>query len=160
MSRWATRRRTSRGKYQITRAEVDAYAARSFERAVKAEAGFFAGEIAPVKTEEISPRGLRAAPVSSAGARHQGVDHDTHIRPSSVEALAKLRPAFGGVQTGGNPRRSSMARRRRRRSSSGYVLSGGKPLGALVAGAAVGVPPEIMGIGPVPAIQAVLERAA
>src|SRR5205814_7071323 len=48
-------------QYQITRPEVDAYAARSFERAVKAkESGFLAGEIAPVKTEEFPREGYNA----------------------------------------------------------------------------------------------------
>src|ERR1043165_7304403 len=89
-------------QYQITREEVDAYAARSFERAVAAQAsGFLAGEIAPVSTEEFAregynPRGIRLSRETKA------VDQDTHIRPSSVEQLAKIRPAFGGVQTGGN----------------------------------------------------------
>ena len=53
-----------------------------------------------------------------------------------------------------------MARRRRSRRPATTSKSSGKaPLGRLVAGAAAGVPPEIMGIGPVPAIQAVVERA-
>ena len=89
-------------QYQITRAEVDAYAARSFERAMKAkESGFLAGEIAPVKTEEFAREGYNARGIKLSRDMKE-LDHDTHIRPSSVEALAKIRPAFGGVQTGGN----------------------------------------------------------
>ena len=53
-----------------------------------------------------------------------------------------------------------MARRRRWSPRRDYVKASGKtPLARILAGAAVGVPPEIMGIGPVPAIKAVLERA-
>src|SRR5947209_16396482 len=82
-------------QYQITRPEVDAFAARSFERAVKAkENGFLAGEIAPVKTEEFTREGYNARGIKLARESKE-LDHDTHIRASSVEQLAKLRPAFG-----------------------------------------------------------------
>ena len=82
------------------------------------------------------------------------------MRPSPVEALAKIRPAFGGVQTGGN----SFRRCRWRGGGAGRAPAitrkskGKTPLARIVAGVTVGVPPEIMGIGPVPAIKAVLER--
>src|SRR6185312_9357107 len=75
--------------YQITRPEVDAYAARSFARAV-----------APVKTETFEREGL-----APRALKLKGVDElaaDTHVRPSPVETLAAIRPSFGGVQTGGN----------------------------------------------------------
>jgi acetyl-CoA C-acetyltransferase len=142
-------------QYQITREEVDAFAARSFDRAVKAQS-FLAGEITPVATEQfdvdgLKPRGIRVT---------DSVAADTHVRPSTVEQLAKIRPAFGGVQTGGNS--SAIV------DGAAAILVGSKdyanrlgqaPLARIVASAAVGVPPEIMGIGPVPAIKAVLERA-
>jgi acetyl-CoA C-acetyltransferase len=73
-------------QYQITRPEVDAYAARSFERALAAQkSGFLAGEIAPVKSESFElanykPRGLRLKGEKELSA-------DTHIRPSPLEAL-------------------------------------------------------------------------
>jgi len=78
-----------------------------------------------------------------------------------VEVLAKLRPVFeGGVQTGGNSSALVDA------AAAAVVVSGAfakaqglKPIARLVAAAAVGVPPEIMGIGPAPAIRLVLERA-
>ena len=147
-------------QYQITRGEVDAYAVRSFERAVKAQtSGFLSGEIAPVTTEEFAregynPRGIRL----SRDAKP--VDHDTHVRPSSVEQLAKIRPAFGGVQTGGNSSAIVDGAAAALVASASYAERQGKePLSRLVAGASVGVPPEIMGIGPVPAIQAALEKA-
>ena len=144
-------------QYQITRAEVDAFAARSFARAVKAQAsGFLAGEITPVATEQFEIDGMK-----TRGIRiKDSVAADTHVRTSTVEQLAKIRPAFGGVQTGGNS--SAIV------DGAAAILVGSKDyakklgtasLARIVASAAVGVPPEIMGIGPVPAIKAVCERA-
>src|SRR5262249_47283408 len=101
MSPWATPRRTSRGNTRFTRGEDDAFAAQSFERAVAApQLGFFAGELAPVKSETFErapyqPRALKLKGVNELAA-------DTHVRPSPLETLAAIRPAFGGVQTGGN----------------------------------------------------------
>jgi acetyl-CoA C-acetyltransferase len=85
---------------QITRAEVDAYASRSFERAVAAQAsGFLAGEITPVKSESFPADGLNRRGIRLKEAE---LAVDTHVRASPVEVLAALKPAFGGVQTGGN----------------------------------------------------------
>ena len=144
-------------QYQITRPQVDEYAARSFARAVAAQqSGFFAGEIASVRSEafernELRPRGIKIKGELSA---------DTHVRPSPLEALAAIRPAFGGVQTGGNSSAIVDGAAAALVSSSAYAKKHGHaPLARLVAVAAVGVPPEIMGIGPVPAIRAVLDRA-
>jgi acetyl-CoA C-acetyltransferase len=144
-------------KFGITREEADRFAARSFARAVTAkESGYLSGEIAPVvdetfEAEGMNPRGIKLP---------RGVDavaEDSHIRPSPVETLARIKPAFGGVQTGGN--------------SSGVVdgaaavvvgsgstaaANGIAPLARIVAGASVGVSPDIMGIGPAPAIRALL----
>jgi len=144
-------------QYQITRPQVDAFAARSFARAVAAQqAGFFAGEITPVKSEsfvrdELKPRGIKIKGELAA---------DTHVRPSPVDALAAIRPAFGGVQTGGNSSAIVDGAAGALVASSNYAKKHGrKPLARLLATAAIGVPPEIMGIGPVPAIKAVLDRA-
>jgi acetyl-CoA C-acetyltransferase len=144
-------------QYQITRPQVDEFASRSFARAVAAQqSGFFAGEIASVKSETFEldhyrPRGIKLKGELAV---------DTHIRPSPVEALAAIRPAFGGVQTGGNSSAIVDGAAAALVSSSAYAKSRGRePLARLVAVAAVGVPPDIMGIGPVPAIRAVLERA-
>jgi acetyl-CoA C-acetyltransferase len=146
--------------YQITRDEVDAYAARSFARAVKAkESGFLAGEIAPVRTEEFAREGYNSRGIKLAREVKE-LDHDTHIRPSNVETLAKIRPAFGGVQTGGNSSAIVDGAAAALVASKDYAGKHGKmPIARLVAGAAAGVPPEIMGIGPVPAINAVLAKA-
>ena len=144
-------------QYQITRPEVDAYAARSFARAVKAqETGFFAGEIATVATEKFERDGLNARGIRI----RDDVTADTHVRPSPVEQLAKIKPAFGGVQTGGNSSAIVDGAAAILVGSKDYARKAGKaPMARIVASATVGVPPEIMGIGPVPAIQAVLKRA-
>ena len=146
-------------RYQIGREAVDVFAARSFARAVAAqENGFLGGEITPVSSETFrlegyADRGIRLD--RNAGT----VDLDTHIRPSPVEALAKIRPAFGGVQTGGNS--SGVVDG----AAAGIVVSGAwlrgegrTPLARLIAGVAVGCRPEVMGIGPVPAIRSLLQR--
>jgi acetyl-CoA C-acetyltransferase len=147
-------------QYQITRLEVDAYAERSFARAVRAkDNGFLAGEIAPVRTEEFAREGFNSRGIRLS-SKVKAVDHDTHIRPSSAADLAKIRPAFGGVQTGGNSSAIVDGAAAALAASGDYLQKHGKaPLGRIVAGASVGVPPEIMGIGPVPAIQAVVEKA-
>lgn len=147
-------------EYQIGREEVDAYAAESFDRAVKArESGFLAGEITTVTSEEFdlpgyNKRGIRLS------RKTPEVTEDTHIRPSSVEVLAKIRPAFGGVQTGGNSS-GVVDGAAAAIVASGDYARGRKqpPLARIIAGASVGVRPEVMGIGPVPAIQAVCEKA-
>ena len=134
----------------ITREEADRYAVRSQEAAESAaRAGRFAEEIVPVAVRE---RG-----------RELIVSDDNHRRPDTrLEALAKLRPAFGGqgFVTAGN--------------ASGIVDGAaavtvvsprvardlpGEPLGRLVTYAVAGVAPRIMGIGPVPSIRMALERA-
>ena len=143
-------------QYQITRAEVDEFAARSFARAVKAQAdGFLAGEIAAVGSEIFEADGLNARGITVKDE----VKADTHIRASSVEQLSKIRPAFGGVQTGGNSSAIVDGAAAILVGSTDYARKRGmKPLARILASAAVGVPPQIMGIGPVPAIKAVLQR--
>ena len=144
-------------QYQITRPQVDAYAARSFARAVAAQGnGFLAGEIAPVVSESFEAEGLQ-----TRGIRIKDeLAADSHIRPSPLEQLAKLKPAFGGVQTGGNSSGIVDGAAAILVGSASYARKLGRPpLARILASAAVGVPPEVMGIGPVPAIQAVLARA-
>ena len=147
-------------QYQITRLEVDAFAARSFERAIAAQKnGFLTGEIAPVKTEPFQAAGLGPRGIRLHGDAKE-VACDTHVRPSSVEALARIRPAFGGVQTGGNSSGIVDGAASVLVASSAYAeKSGKKPLARINASVAAGVPPHVMGIGPVPAIQALLARA-
>ena len=147
-------------KYGITREEVDVFASASFAKAVAAqESGFLAGEIVPVISEKFEIEGYKAR-----GIRLQGkvteVTTDTHPRLSPVEVLAKLKPVFeNGVQTGGNSSALVDAAAACVVSSGAYAKAQGKkPLARVVAAAAVGVPPEIMGIGPAPAIRLLLER--
>ncbi len=145
--------------YQITRPQVDAFAARSFERAIAAQkSGFLAGEVAPIKSQPFERSGFAARELKLKGAKELAAD--THVRPSPAEALAAIRPAFGGVQTGGNSSAIVDGAAAVLAASSDYVKKSGKsPLARILAGATVGVEPQIMGIGPVPAIRAVLERA-
>jgi len=152
-------------KYAIGRADVDAFASTSFARAVAAqEAGWFVDEIVPVGNETFTldgykPRGLRLAGKATLA------DRDTHPRLTPPEVLAKLRSVFpDGVQTGGNSSAltdaaaaalvASGPAARRWREQTGRA-----PLARVAAAAVVGVPPEIMGIGPAPAIRLLLERA-
>jgi len=145
-------------EYQITRPDVDAYAARSFERALAAQAdGFLNGEITPVKTETFAADGLNRRGIRLKQAE---VSTDTHVRASPIEVLATIKPAFGGVQTGGNSSAIVDGAAAVLVGSSDYARRNGKPtLARILAGAVVGVPPDVMGIGPVPASRAVLERA-
>jgi acetyl-CoA C-acetyltransferase len=145
-------------QYQITRPQVDAFAARSFARAVAAQQnGFLAGEIAPVVSESFEVEGMK-----NRGIRIKDeFAADSHIRPSPLEQLAKLKPAFGGVQTGGNSSGIVDGAAAILVGSASYARKLGKPpLARILASAAVGVSPEVMGIGPVPAIKAVLARAS
>jgi acetyl-CoA C-acetyltransferase len=145
-------------QYGITREDVDQFAAESFARAIAAKKScFLSGEIAPVTSEIFelpgySPREIRLP---------RGVDRlseDTHIRISPLEVLSKLKPAFGGVQTGGNSSGIVDGAAAALVASAEYVTEHKKdPLARIVAGTVVGVRPEIMGIAPVPAIQALLE---
>ncbi|MGE3066302.1 MAG: thiolase family protein [Hyphomicrobiaceae bacterium] len=146
-------------QYDITREDVDRYAEMSFARAVAArDGGFLAGEIVAVESEAfevagLKPRGIRLP------REIERVEADTHIRPTSYETLSKIKPAFGGVQTGGNSSAIVDGAAAALVATETYARSAGKtPLARIVAGAAVGVSPGIMGIGPVPAIRAVLER--
>lgn len=144
-------------RYQITRTEVDDFAVRSFARAVAAQkSGFLAGEITPVASETFEIDGLKNRGIKIKGE----IDADGHIRPSTAEQLAKIRPAFGGVQTGGNSSAIVDGAAAILVGSADYARKLGKrPLARILCYAAVGVPPEIMGIGPVPAIKAVLDQA-
>ncbi len=145
-------------KYNVGREEVDQFAAESFKRALAAqESGFLAGEIVPVSNEKfeapgMSPRGTQLP---------RGVESfatDTHIRPTSLETLSKLKPVFGGVTTAATSSGVVDGAAATLVASGNYVKNKQlKPLARVLAGAVVGVPPEIMGIGPAPAIRKLLE---
>ena len=147
-------------KYGISRADVDQFASDSFAKAVAAQqAGFHAGEIVPVVTEKFELEGYKPRGIKLQGKVNE-VATDTHPRLSPLEVLAKLKPVYeGGVQTGGNSSALVDAAAACVVTSGAYAKAHGKkPLARVVAAAAVGVPPEIMGIGPAPAIRLLLER--
>ena len=147
-------------KYNITREEVDQFASDSFAKAVAAqESGFLAGEIVPVVTEKFELEGYKARGIKLQG-KVTSVSADSHPRISPPDVLAKLRAVYdGGVQTGGNSSALVDGAAACVVTSGAYASAKGmKPLARVVAAAAVGVPPEIMGIGPAPAIRLLLER--
>ncbi len=152
-------------KYGIGRAEVDAFAALSFARAVAAQqAGWFEGEIVPVSTTSFELPGYKARQLKLSG-KTAVADRDTHPRPTPPEVLAKLRTVFkDGVQTGGNSSALTDAAAAALVASGAVARdwaadSGQQPLARLAAAAVVGVAPELMGIGPAPAIQLLLQRS-
>jgi len=143
-------------KYDITREQTDAFALASHQKAVAAiDGGRFKDEIVP----------LLVPPPSDNGASPEPATFDTDEGPrrdTSMAALGKLRPAFAtdGVVTAGNASQMSDG------AAATIVVSadrakelGISPIARLVSFAVAGVPPEIMGIGPVEAIPKALERA-
>jgi acetyl-CoA C-acetyltransferase len=147
--------------YQITREDVDRFAERSFARALAAqESGFLGGEIVPVVSETFAMEGFNDRGIRLP-RKVESVEKDSHIRASSFEALSRIRPAFGGVQTGGNSSgvvdgaAAALVGSKARAEANGRT-----PLARIVAGATVGVPPHIMGIGPAPAIRALLDETS
>ena len=148
-------------KYGITREVVDAFASLSFAKAVAAqEAGWFDDEIVAVSNETFELEGYKPRGIRLAG-KATVADRDTHPRPTPPEVLAKLRTVFkDGVQTGGNSSALTDAAAAALVGNREVVKRWGRaPLARVAAAAVVGVPPEIMGIGPAPAIQLLLERA-
>jgi acetyl-CoA C-acetyltransferase len=100
----------------------------------------------------LTPRGIKLQDAELAA--------DTHVRASPVDVLATLKPAFGGVQTGGNSSAIVDGAAAVLVGSADYAKRNQKPpLARILAGATIGVPPDVMGIGPVPAIRAVLDVA-
>ncbi len=147
------------GIHGITREEVDAFAARSFARALAAqEEGFFDDEIVPVSDETFPLPGFETRGIKLR--KGEKVTKDSHVKPSPIEVLAKIRPAFGGVQTGGNSSAVVDGAAGAVITSTAYASAKGlKPLSRIVACATAGVDPNIMGIGPVPAIRAACATA-
>jgi len=149
--------------YAISREEQDAFALRSHQRAVAAiEAGRFAEEITPLTFKVSAPQ---AAPQNGgpAGLRDVTfVQDEGPRRDTSPEALAKLRPAFhatGTVTAGNASQTSDGAAAVVLMSAAAAKKRGLQPLARFVAYATAGVAPERFGIGPVPAVRKVLERA-
>jgi acetyl-CoA C-acetyltransferase len=138
-------------EYSIRREEQDAYAMESQRRAGEAiESGRFREEIAPVEI---------------AGKKGSvRVERDEHPRPeSTLEALQRLPPAFdpqnGTVHAGNSSGITDGAAALVLASEEEVQKSGGRPLARIAAWTSVGVDPARMGIGPVPAVRAVLQKA-
>jgi acetyl-CoA acyltransferase len=145
-------------EYRISREEQDAFALVSHQKAIAAiDAGKFANEIVPLPVRDITiERGLRKV-------REFTFDTDEGPRrDTSLDALRKLKPAFkvDGTVTPGNASQTSDG------AAAIIVMSeekarsmGLKPLARFLAFATAGVPPEVMGIGPIEAIPKVLRQA-
>jgi 3-oxoadipyl-CoA thiolase len=139
-------------KPHITREMQDAFSLRSHQRAIAAiESGKFAGEILPVSI----PQRKGDPVVMTTDERPR--------RDTSMESLAKLRPAFrkeGGTVTAGNSSGLNDG------AAALLVMSeekagelGLKPIARVLSSAAAGVPPRTMGLGPVPAVKKAVARA-
>jgi acetyl-CoA acyltransferase len=140
--------------YSISREEQDAFALRSHQRALAAiEAGRFADEITPLTFDVVDATGRR----SVTFAQDEGPRGDT-----SMDALAKLRPAFhvaGSVTAGNSSQTSDGAAAVVLTSAELARARGLQPLARFVTYATAGVEPERFGIGPVPAIRKALKLA-
>ena len=141
----------------ISREEQDAFAARSHARAVAAiDAGRFRDEIVPLTVRVADDE--NGTPVVTE--RIFDTDEGPR-RITSVEALAKLRPAFhaaGTVTAGNSSQTSDGAAAVVLMSAASAKAAGLTPLARFVGYATAGVPPELFGIGPVPAIRKVLAQ--
>jgi len=149
--------------YAISREEQDAFALRSHQRAVAAiEAGRFAEEITPLTFKVSAPQTPPQNGVPAGLRDVTFVQDEGPRRDTSPEALAKLRPAFhatGTVTAGNASQTSDGAAAVVLMSAAAAKKRGLQPLARFVAYATAGVAPERFGIGPVPAVRKVLERA-
>ncbi|PZQ54495.1 MAG: acetyl-CoA C-acyltransferase, partial [Variovorax paradoxus] len=147
-------------QWKVSREAQDAFALQSNQRAVAAQqAGEFADEITPI---EVTDRGFDSA-TGETTAKTRTVSLDEGPRPdTSLEGLAKLRTVFAarGTVTAGNSSQTS--------DGAGALILASEaacqkydltPLARFVSFASKGVPPAIMGIGPIEAIPAALRYA-
>ena len=146
-------------KYGIERADMDEFGVESHRRAADAiQSGRFAAEIIPVEIEHTALVNGKIAKTKEV------VKVDDGVRPSTtIETLAGLRPAFkkdGPVTAGNSSQMTDGAAVSMVVSEEFLQKLGGTPMARFIAYAVKGVPPEIMGIGPVAAIPAVLEMAS
>ena len=137
-------------RYEIARDEQDEYALRSQQRAAAAiEAGRFVDEVVPLELKDRKGNVVAFA-------------KDEHVRSdTSIESLRKLKPVFskvGTVTAGNSSGITDGAAAIIVMTEEAVKESGAEPLARVVDYEIVGVPPEIMGIGPVPATRAILVR--
>ncbi|ACA16856.1 beta-ketoadipyl CoA thiolase [Methylobacterium sp. 4-46] len=136
--------------YQISRADQDAFALRSQQRAARAQAdGTFAQEIVPVE-------------IPTRRGEHRRVDTDEHPRPDTdAQALARLKPFVrrDGTVTAGNASGvNDGAAALVLASAEAARRHGLTPLARVLGLASAGVPPRVMGIGPIPAVEKLCAR--
>ena len=146
-------------QYKISREDQDAFAYASHQKALKAQkSGAFDDQIVPITIEEtyINDNGKKAT-------RTYTVDSDEGPRANtSLEALAKLRPVFannGSVTAGNSSQTSDGAAVLLMMTEDMVNKHKLTPIARLVSYATAGVPPKIMGIGPVAAIPKALDQA-
>jgi acetyl-CoA acyltransferase len=140
-------------KFNISREDQDAFALLSHQRAASAvEAGYFAEELVPIDARVFTEDGVST----------KTFDRDELIRPdTTMAALAKLRPSFklkGTVHPGNSSPLSDGAASCLLLNDARLMALGLKALGRLRGYAVAGVAPEVMGIGPVPAIRKLLKQ--
>ncbi|MBX3603892.1 MAG: acetyl-CoA C-acyltransferase [Piscinibacter sp.] len=147
-------------QWKVTREAQDAFALGSHQKALAAmAAGDFAAEMTPIEIVDRFPD-LASGDVAT---RTRTVNLDEGARPdTSLEGLARLRPVFaakGSVTAGNSSQTSDGAGALILASEKAVKQFDLKPLARFVSFAARGVPPEIMGIGPIEAIPAALRTA-
>jgi acetyl-CoA acyltransferase len=147
-------------QWKVTRERQDAFALASHQKALAAiAAGQFRDEMTPVTVVERFPDLARG----EVATRTRTVDVDEGPRPdTSLEGLGKLKPVFaakGSVTAGNSSQTSDGAGALILASERAVKTFGLKPLARFVSFAARGVPPQIMGIGPIEAIPAALKSA-
>jgi acetyl-CoA acyltransferase len=145
-------------KHAVSRADQDAFAAQSHQRAAAAqEAGKFQDELVPVEVEAVTLVKGTMQRRAERFTADEGIRRDT-----TAEGLARLKPAFkvGGSVTAGNASQMTDGAAAVLVVSEAFLKqSGAQPLARFVAFAVRGVPPELMGIGPVEAIPLALKKA-
>ncbi|HRJ40709.1 MAG: thiolase family protein [Caldilineaceae bacterium] len=145
-------------RYEISREEQDAFALRSHQRAAAAQdAGYFNEQIVPLDVSVTTGEGSESRTVETVFAADEGIRRD-----STIEALNKLRPVFhvkGSVTAGNSSQTSDGAAALLLMSEERAKALGLKPLARFVSFGVGGVPPEVMGIGPVAAVPKALRLA-
>ena len=136
------------GEHEVSRAEQDAFAMLSQERAAAAlEAGYFSEQIVPVEVR----RGRETVPFKV----------DEHPKATTLEKLGSLRPVFqkdGSVTAGNASGINDGAAALVLARASVAASNGLKPLARIIGYAHAGVRPEVMGIGPIPAVTKLFEK--
>ena len=145
-------------QYGVSRADQDAFALRSHQRAAAAQAsGKFTDEIVPLTVTTKVGAGSKVKESSLTFAADEGVRKDT-----SLEALGALKPAFsvkGSVTAGNSSQTSDGAAALLMMSEEKAKALGLTPIARFVSFGVGGVPPEVMGIGPVAAVPKALKYA-